>query len=106
MMLDYIVNHVFLPPRLPQEDDGNSKNDSILIEECKSALCLFQACLPVEERSQCDTPILMMSKMLESRDPSGDMLPKKVAILLETMKDGGKPKQISLLRLLGLPFLF
>jgi hypothetical protein len=48
----------------------------------------------------------MMSKMLESRDPSGDMLPKKVAILLETMKDGGKPKQISLLRLLGLPFLF
>jgi hypothetical protein len=105
-MLDYIVNHVFLPPRLPQEDDGNSKNDSILIEECKSALCLFQACLPVEERSQCDTPILMMSKMLESRDPSGDMLPKKVAILLETMKDGGKPKQISLLRLLGLPFLF
>lgn len=86
---EYIITHVFLPPKLPQEDDSNSEQDSALIEECRAALMSFQACLPGQERW-----VMMLSKMLELRDPSGDMLSKKIEISLETMKTKGTPKII------------
>lgn len=92
---EYIIAHVFLPPKLPQEDDSNSEQDSALIEECKAALSLFQACLPGQEHWRWVAPIMMLSKMLELRDPSGgDMLSKNVEISLEKMKTKGTPKII------------
>lgn len=41
--MSYVVNHVFLPPQLPQADDsGNYENDVKLLKLCESALKTFQ----------------------------------------------------------------
>jgi hypothetical protein len=89
---EYIITHVFLPPKLPQEDDSTSEQDSALIKECRAALRSFQACLPSQEHWRWAAHVMMLSKMLELRDPSGDVLSKKFEILLETMKTKGMPK--------------
>ncbi|KAF8853528.1 hypothetical protein BDZ45DRAFT_761738, partial [Acephala macrosclerotiorum] len=73
-ILEYIITHIFLPPKLPQEDDSDSKQDSALIEECREALRSFQARLPDQERWRWEAPIMMLSKMLDLRDPYGDIL--------------------------------
>jgi len=40
--LQYIVNHVFLPPQLPQNDnDETLENEVALVEECHTALLAF-----------------------------------------------------------------
>jgi hypothetical protein len=88
--LEYIITHVFLPPKIPQEDDHNPKQDLALIEGCKAALRLFQAHLPCRESEQWKVSILMLSKMLELRNPSGDIQAEKVGLSLEAMKDAGE----------------
>lgn len=40
--LTYIINHVFLPPKLPQNDlDDLFKNEDALIAQCRAALEKF-----------------------------------------------------------------
>ena len=86
--LSYIITHVFLPPKLPQEDDSDFENDSSLVDECCAALRSFQAHLE-QEHGKWTNPILMVSRMLELRGPSGHMLPDEVDASLERMKKGG-----------------
>ena len=92
--LNYVITHVFLPPKLPQEDDRNSNQDSALIEECRAALRSFRARLSGRERQRWVDLILMLSKMLELRDASGDMLSEKVESALEAMQGTGMRKQL------------
>jgi hypothetical protein len=87
--LSCIINHVFLPPKLPQEDDSGVVKDSALIVECKAALEAFQAHLPSHECRRWAACIRMLRKMLELRDPSGDMISEKVEATLESMADQG-----------------
>jgi hypothetical protein len=87
--LEYIITHVFLPPKLPQEDDSDPKQDLALTEQFRAALRSFQARLPGRERRRWVTPILTLSKMLELRDASGDMLSEKVELFLEAMQGTG-----------------
>ena len=90
--LEYIITHVFLPPKLPQEDDSDPKKDLALTEQFRVALRSFQARLPGRERRRWVAPILMLSKMLGLRDTSGDILSEKVESSLEAMKGTGMPK--------------
>ncbi|KAI9808002.1 MAG: hypothetical protein M1827_007764 [Pycnora praestabilis] len=84
--LEYIITHIFLPPKLPQGDDSDPKHDLALIKECRVALRSFQARLHGRECRRWVAPTLMLSKMLELRDASGDMLLEKVELSLEAMK--------------------
>jgi hypothetical protein len=90
--LEYIVTHVFLPPKLPQEDDSDPNQDLALIEECSAALRSFQVYLPDQEHWRWEAPIKMLSKMLKLRDPCGDMLSQRVELSLEAMEVTGIPK--------------
>ena len=87
--LSYIINHVFLPPKLPQEDDSGVDKDFALIAECEAALNSFQAHFPSHECRRWAACTRMLRKMLELRDPSGDMVPGKVEATLKSMADQG-----------------
>jgi hypothetical protein len=87
--LEYIITHVFLPPKLPQGDDSDPKRDLALIERFRAALKLFQARFTGRERQQLETPILMSSNMLGLRDTSGDIRSEEVERSLEAMKCTG-----------------
>ena len=88
--LDFIVNHVFLPPKLPQKDDSDATKSTSLIEELLTALRLFQAHVPKQERSEWIPCIKMVSSMLELRNPFGGLVTEKAESALRTMMDGGK----------------
>lgn len=87
--LPYIINHVFLPPKLLQEDDSGADKDSSLLVECEAALKSFQAHLPSHECPRWAACTRMLRNMLELRDPSGDMISGKVEATLESMADQG-----------------
>ncbi|XMA11506.1 hypothetical protein WAI453_004297 [Rhynchosporium graminicola] len=84
--LEYIITHVFLPPKLPQKDDSNPDRDLALTEILKAALDSFQAQLPARERPRWVGLASMLSKMVELRDLSGDLLSEKIQSSLEAMK--------------------
>ena len=88
--LNYIVNHVFLPLRLPQKDDSNVRKDALLTEEVLAALRLLQAHIPTQERSEWIPCIKMVGNMLQIRDHFGALVAEKVQITLKGMVDGGR----------------
>jgi hypothetical protein len=88
--LNYIVTHVFLPSKLPQEDDSNATKGASLAEEVLTALRLLQAHVPPEERSGWIPCIKMVNNMLQLRDHYGGLVAREVEIKLMGMVDGGK----------------
>lgn len=50
--LNYIVDHVFLPSKIPQKDDSSATKDASWAEEVLIALMLLQAHIPTQERSE------------------------------------------------------
>ena len=86
----YIFNHVFFPPKLPQEDDADITEDLALTEECRAALESFVAYLPPEDHLKWEACVKMLSRMLQIRDPCGDILVEKVKMNLGQMTSGGR----------------
>lgn len=87
----YIINHIFLPPKLPQEDNTDIMEDLALTEEFRAALESFMAHLPPEDRLEWASCAKMLSRILETRDPCGDMLVENVKMSLGQMTSGGRP---------------
>ena len=88
--LDYIINHVFLPPKLPHKDDSSIEKTNALIETMLAATNLLQDHLPDQEHSEWIPCIKMMRNMLELKDKAGKLIAKKVEIALREMSHGGK----------------
>jgi hypothetical protein len=96
MDLKYIFDHVFLPPKLPQEDDSDFSKGLSLVRELEAALRSSQGYLPVHQHSDWLHCIKMISNMLETRDDDcGDLIPQALEKSLKSMLDGGKyPSQL------------
>jgi len=90
--LDFIIDHVFLPPRLPQNDDSGSTKSESLITEVLAAIRSFQAHLPEQERSEWISSIKMVATMLELRGHLGGLVATEVQTTLKRMMDGGRKK--------------
>jgi len=89
--LRYIINHVFLPPRLPQEDEqtnGVYDKDFALCCLALRSLEHFISQLPEEQRKKhhCYVKMVQSFKDLNRAKPfeSGDLLQK-----LQDMRSGG-----------------
>ena len=48
--MTYIINHVILPPKLPQSDDSEVSNDSALLDTLQDGLERFQEHMPEQDR--------------------------------------------------------
>ncbi|KAH8798597.1 hypothetical protein F5884DRAFT_687263 [Xylogone sp. PMI_703] len=86
--LHYIINHVFLPPKLPQKDDTNVRQEYILLEECEIALNSFQRYASPNEWRKLATCSRMIRKMREMRNLSGELTMDGVGDSLQSMTDG------------------
>jgi hypothetical protein len=87
--LNYIINHVFLPPKLPQKNDSDATRCISLIKELLEALTSFQANIPEQEVPGWNPCIEMLSNMLDLRDHLGGLVPEKVQTTFENMMDKG-----------------
>jgi len=87
--LNYVITHVFLPPKLPHKNDSDDTKSASLIEELLAALKLLQALIPEQERSKWIPCIKMVGNMLELRDHFGRLAAEKLQTTLRKMIDGG-----------------
>lgn len=87
--LQYSINHIFLPPKLPQEDDANIAEDLTLTKEYQAALESFAHLFP-QDNSKWASYAKMLSTTLDSRDMCGDMIFENVEMSLGQMTSGGK----------------
>lgn len=88
--LNYIIDHVFLPPKLPQKDDSDARKSASLIDELLAALRSLQAHIPEQERSEWIPCIKMVGNMLKPRDHLGGLVAEKVQTTLKEMMDRGE----------------
>ena len=87
--LNYIINHVFLPPKLPQKDDSDNLMNVALIEKVINALKSFKDHVPEQEGPGWNSCIKMANHMIELRNHSGELVAGKVEIALKQMVNGG-----------------
>ena len=90
--LNYLIHHVFLPPKLPQEDDSSPAMDSLLAEYCLSALKSFQDLRVLHEPgSPCwQSCIHMVDKVVRLRSGSGAFLSKELSKELTSLRHTGR----------------
>jgi hypothetical protein len=87
--LDYIINHVFLTQKLPQEDDSNTTEAALLAKEVSLALKLYKAHIPTRDHEKLTWCIKMVDDMLQTRDDYGGLVAKEIRDKLGDMVDGG-----------------
>ena len=92
--LPYIINHVFLPPKLPQKDDSSPSRDAALAETLLEGLKAFHDLLPTQQQPQWSPLIRMIYQVLSMRDSQGGMATECVGDALEAMIDGGTRKSL------------
>lgn len=90
--LQYIIHHVFLPPKLPQEDDSDTANDIALTNQVLAALRAFDAIQghASSKTAPLATSIAMIENMITSRVTDGRLLEEAVQTQMGSMKDNGK----------------
>lgn len=96
--IDYIIRHVFLPPKLPQKDDEDVEKETCLIEVVLAALISFRDRHDFSEQQEerfveWSACVKMLDNMLELRNQCGEELgleADKLEEKLRGMIDGGK----------------
>jgi hypothetical protein len=87
--LEYLSQHIFLPPKLPQENDWDSMRDAALTTEAYSALKSFDEISHDRGSSPLAVPIQILGSMLESREFGELLLSAKVESQIGTMDHRG-----------------
>ncbi len=96
--IEYIIRHVFLPPKLPQKDDEDVEKDTCLIEAVLAALISFRDKYAISEQQEerfveWSACVKMLDNMLELRNQGGEELKLEADKLEEKLRgmiDGGK----------------
>ncbi|KAK2813760.1 hypothetical protein FQN50_000158 [Emmonsiellopsis sp. PD_5] len=86
--LSYLIDHVFLPPKLPQKDDYTFENSKELIKACLRASKKFQSFLAPGVHPKWTTLVAMLQGMLDMRDSAGKLLSGNIKHKLEKMAVG------------------
>lgn len=62
-VLEYLINHIFLPPNVPQEDDYRFEYENILLKVVTDALIQFKTCVTNDWFSVMDSVIDMVKNL-------------------------------------------
>lgn len=87
--LNFIIDHVFLPPRLPQEDDTNSQGSLDMARLWYNSVLSF---LMVDSASRSAvTPALeMLGRFIETCGSSKGLDKRILRDIIANLKSGGK----------------
>lgn len=86
----YLVHHVFLPPKLPQEDDYDPEYELVLLEKCIEALEQFKGYVLGLEADSIAAAALMITRLARIFGPHGDVDEKKFRNALAQLYTEGK----------------
>jgi len=85
----YQIDHIFLPPKLPQENDFTVANDRALLDHVLDALRQFKDDAEGHHSSDIGRAIQMISTMLQCR-PTRNLNPQQVCSALDNLVDEGR----------------
>lgn len=77
--LKYMVNHVFLPPKLPLQDDANLKFDADLCAELIGAATEFAKYLQGFAKQKWAPIIQMLKNVQDTIEMTGDSLSRTIS---------------------------
>ena len=94
--MDYIVNHVFLPPKLPQQDDSDDANEHALCLIIYQAAQDYTRVLSAEQQTRW-APILKMLERIDVSHESSLLSKDIISEYVANMECGGMMISISLI---------
>lgn len=86
----YLSHHVFLPPKLPQENDSNAQYEDILLEKVVDALHGFSNHVPSQCSGVISTVITTVTRLRAVRGASGDLCAERMSQALKELETQGK----------------
>jgi hypothetical protein len=86
--ITYLINHVVLPPKLPQADDASAQNESSLIQTIISSLRDFKAHLDKQETQQVQNVLDAVSNLYKSRYTTGSISESSLKLLFSGLENG------------------
>lgn len=87
--INYFINHIFLPPRLPHADDLEMKKEHALCCLIQQIAETYQKYLPFKERLRWD-PIIRMLKNLANSQEFNEIPARHISQCMKEMKRGGE----------------
>lgn len=90
--LDFFINHLFMPPKLPQEDDFDNDLDEALIRLVTETLDGFGADLPSQQQVAVRHVSLAIKQLASSRDVDGAVEETKLLKALQELIDAALGK--------------
>jgi hypothetical protein len=66
--LGYIINHIFLPPELPQQYDHDLDNDCALCDVILTSAMTYRQSLPLDEQIRWDPIVKMLQSLYKFHD--------------------------------------
>ena len=85
----YMIHHIFLPPKLPQEDDFDPQHEKILLNTVGDTLRTFKAAAGYGQRDIIESVSAMMENLKIVRDESGAINEKKLGSTLRKLSQTG-----------------
>lgn len=86
----YLVHHIFLPPKLPQEDDYKPEYELMLLEKCVEALQQFKVYVSDSEADSIAAAVTMVTRLAHICGPNGDVDEKEFRNALTQLYTEGK----------------
>src|SRR3569833_3396111 len=86
----YLIHHIFLPPKTPQEDDTDLTLEKALVSEILCSLEQFQASLEDPRPPAIDTCLEMLRRMQKQQKNKKKHNPKQQKNQIEKLQNTGK----------------
>jgi hypothetical protein len=87
--LDYIINHVFLPSKLPQADDNDPKYDLVLLSWVYEILDMFQHHMTADGQLGIKNAKSAIKNLIKVRDEQGNINENELQKLLQGISRNG-----------------
>lgn len=87
--IEYMIHHLFLPPKLPGGDDSNPDHEKLLVETTISSLQEFKDLITEDRNGAIDSVIRTVSSLNIILDSEGHVDEDKLSNALATLPETG-----------------
>ncbi|KAJ5471830.1 hypothetical protein N7539_008773 [Penicillium diatomitis] len=88
--ISYLFHHIFLPPKLPQEDDYSVGHEVLLTDEVIDALCQFKSYFSSDEAEVIGEALTMITRLRQVHGLNGEVDEGQFSDVLRQLKEEGQ----------------
>jgi hypothetical protein len=86
----YVINHIFLPPRLPSEDDFDPHSENFILRMLHDSLQMYRGIVHLDERHAVDSVLAMITNMESAHDNNLALTCSKLITAMKNLSCQGK----------------